>query len=182
VTEPYTLPIFAIIGQPDLQKPMENMSNFREVHADPISDGGLERIKQMIQLCDRHHEQCRPSVPTSLPERVIYVGTPGSDPRLYISQGETANYIALSHCWGTDQNLTTERATVPERLQGIRFDILPKTFQDAISITRILGIEYIWIDSLCIIQDDRYIFSPALHHASCTNVTTAKIGKYSQRK
>jgi len=93
-------------------------------------------------------------VPTSLPERVIYVGTPGSDPRLYISQGETANYIALSHCCFIDETPTTERATVPERLQGIRFDILPKMFQDAISITRILDIEYIWIDSLCIIQDD----------------------------
>jgi hypothetical protein len=136
----YTL-IFVILDQPNLPKPMDNMSNFREVHADPISKDCLERVKQMIQLCDQRHPQCHPSVSPSLP------------------QGEAANYIALSHCWGSDQNLTTERATLPERLRGIGWDTLPKTFQDAINITRMLGIRYLWIDSLCIIQNDRYISS-----------------------
>ena len=44
--------------------------------------------------------------------------------------------------------------TLESRKQGIRIDELPQTFQDAIAVTRGLGIQYIWIDSLCIIQND----------------------------
>jgi Heterokaryon incompatibility protein (HET) len=179
MTNPYT-PIFAILDQPKLPKPMDNMSNFREVHVDPISKDCLERVKQMIQLCDQRHPQCHPSVSTSLPLRVIDVGASCSDPRLHISQGEAADYIALSHCWGSDQNLTTERATLPERLRGIDWDTLPKTFRDAISITRMLGVKYIWIDSLCIIQDDRCVSSSLLASASYANAIIAKIGKCSR--
>lgn len=91
--------MFAITGQPDLPKPLDNMTNYREVHGDPISEDCMGRVKEMIQLCDQCHPQCRSSVTTSLPRRVINVGTSDCDPRLYISQGEAANYIALSHCW-----------------------------------------------------------------------------------
>ncbi|KAF2496648.1 HET-domain-containing protein, partial [Lophium mytilinum] len=63
-------------------------------------------------------------------------------------------YIALSHCWGTSQHVTTNRETYEDRTVGIPWSSLPKTFQDAIAITRALGIQYIWIDSLAIIQGD----------------------------
>ncbi|PMD16994.1 HET-domain-containing protein, partial [Hyaloscypha hepaticicola] len=64
-------------------------------------------------------------------------------------------YIALSHCWGKGEGiLTTTTSTIEERRREITWSSLPKTFQDAISITRALEIEYLWIDSLCIIQDD----------------------------
>lgn len=49
--------------------------------------------------------------------------------------------------------LTTTSGTLKQRLQQIPMAILPKTFQDAIAFTRGLGLSYIWIDSLCIIQD-----------------------------
>lgn len=49
--------------------------------------------------------------------------------------------------------MKTTVATFEERQKKIPFSELPKTFQDAIIITRRLGIQYIWIDSLCIIQD-----------------------------
>jgi hypothetical protein len=51
--------------------------------------------------------------------------------------------------------LTTTTATLSLRRQEIPFADLPKTFQDAVTITRSLGVEYLWIDSLCIIQDDK---------------------------
>ena len=47
----------------------------------------------------------------------------------------------------------TDTSTLPERKNGIEFQSLPKTFQDAIVITRRLGYQYLWIDSLCIVQD-----------------------------
>ncbi|KEZ43450.1 hypothetical protein SAPIO_CDS4636 [Scedosporium apiospermum] len=70
------------------------------------------------------------------------------------SQKENPRYTTLSHCWGgatTIPKLTHQ--TLSQFKSGIRFKDLPRNFQDAISITRNLGLEYVWIDSLCIIQD-----------------------------
>ena len=90
-----------------------------------------------------------------LPTRVIWVGSATQHPRLYISNGERANYVSLSHCWGGVSPITTTTDTISQRVQGIAYQNLPKTFQDAITITRSLGVNYIWIDSLCIVQDSR---------------------------
>ncbi len=65
-------------------------------------------------------------------------------------------YMTLSHCWGNNPILALLEENVTTFLHvGITFDALSKTFQDAINVTRALGISYIWIDSLCIIQDSR---------------------------
>lgn len=64
-------------------------------------------------------------------------------------------YIALSHCWGTgNRPFTTTHATFPQRTDRIAFASLPRTFQHAVQATRELGARYLWIDSLCIVQDD----------------------------
>lgn len=90
-----------------------------------------------------------------LPTRVLDVGLPDSDvnPRLFLSHGQTGFYIALSHCWGKSQILTTTSSTLVERQRGIQFASLSRTFQDAVIATRALGVTYLWIDSLCILQD-----------------------------
>lgn len=62
-------------------------------------------------------------------------------------------YATLSHCWGKKQFIKTVSSNVDSFQKCIPFEGLPRTFQDAISIARELGIKYIWIDSLCIIQD-----------------------------
>jgi hypothetical protein len=59
-------------------------------------------------------------------------------------------YIALSHCWGKTQHATTTKANYHQRLTSIPMQELSKTFQDAVWLTRRLGIKYLWIDSLCI--------------------------------
>ncbi|KAJ4371276.1 hypothetical protein N0V83_004493 [Neocucurbitaria cava] len=65
-----------------------------------------------------------------------------------------SNYVALSHCWGTHQTCTTTTDNINDRMSGIPWKLIPKTFQDAIELALQLGFNYIWIDSLCIIQDD----------------------------
>ena len=52
--------------------------------------------------------------------------------------------------------MVTTSSTLSERVVGIDHHMLPKTFQDAITITRKLGYRYIWIDSLCIVQDSQH--------------------------
>lgn len=65
-------------------------------------------------------------------------------------------YIALSHCWGEGRPLplTTTTSTLEERKRKINFEELPASFKNAVMVTRSLGLRYLWIDSLCIIQDD----------------------------
>jgi hypothetical protein len=64
--------------------------------------------------------------------------------------------VALSHCWGGPEfpiPCTLEASSKIHTKVGLRYAELPKTFRDAIDVTRAMGYEYLWIDSLCIIQD-----------------------------
>jgi hypothetical protein len=66
-------------------------------------------------------------------------------------------YIALSHRWGDLSfeekiEFCTTQNNIERRLKGFSLSELPKTFQDAVKVTRLLGVPYLWIDSLCIIQ------------------------------
>ncbi|TVY17032.1 hypothetical protein LARI1_G005997 [Lachnellula arida] len=106
-----------------------------------------------LQDCTNNHNDC-PRYLSPLPTRVINVGSVGTEPFLHVSSGEVARYTALSHCWGTGPTCVTTKDTLEARKQAIPLHILSKTFQDAITITRQLGITYLWIDSLCIVQDD----------------------------
>jgi hypothetical protein len=74
----------------------------------------------------------------------------------YLSEtcGQLSEYTTLSHCWAEAQIITTTKATFLSRMKQITWMSLSKTFQDAIIITHKLGLRFIWIDSLCIIQDD----------------------------
>jgi hypothetical protein len=125
----------------------------RNVENDATSLACLDLARSWIDECDTTHLDCHVR-PHRLPTRVINVGSDATEPRLHISRGEFARYIALSHVWGHYQPLKTEKSTLAERLNAIPFSGMPKTFQDAVFLTRFLGIEYLWIDSLCIIQDD----------------------------
>jgi hypothetical protein len=64
-------------------------------------------------------------------------------------------YATLSHCWGIKHFIKTTLSNIRSFATSIPFDHLPRTFQDAISVAQELGIKYIWIDSLCIIQDSK---------------------------
>lgn len=95
-----------------------------------------------------------------MPTRVIDVNVQdgSSDLRLYHPPKEyNFPYVALSHCWGPSKTPPSSKTT-KDSLAGFENEILtstlPTSFQDAVYITRQLNIRYLWIDSLCIIQDD----------------------------
>lgn len=90
-----------------------------------------------------------------LPTRIVHVGSSTRKPHLHIlERQQNVRYIALSHCWGKIYQFRTTKANFEQHKQEIIFESLSKTFQEALLVTRRLGIEHIWIDSLCIIQDD----------------------------
>jgi hypothetical protein len=89
-----------------------------------------------------------------LPTRVIDVGSVADVPKLFIANGAVGRYAALSYCWGQSQPYHLTRASLQEMsTTGLDMRRLPKTIQDAIEATRNLGLQYIWIDALCICQD-----------------------------
>jgi hypothetical protein len=63
-------------------------------------------------------------------------------------------YMTLSHRWGDVQPCKTTIQNMPQRLREIKMEELPTTFQHAVIITRKLDVRFLWIDSLCIVQDD----------------------------
>jgi hypothetical protein len=114
-----------------------------------------------LHTCLDNHSQCAlyetiVSNGISFPTRVLDVGD-GSDPqvvRLVHGAGLVGRYVALSHCWGKVPVIKTTKESFVSFTKSIDPRTLTKTFRDAVTITRGLGIRYLWIDSLCIVQDD----------------------------
>lgn len=105
-----------------------------------------------------NHESCDSVQKTDLPARILSLsGDIGNiSVKLVENTGARARYCALSHCWGPvdKRPLRTTRDNLEQHMLDITFSHMPKTFREAISFAYGLGVEYIWIDSLCIIQDD----------------------------
>lgn len=122
----------------------------------PGSDQGLGLVREWVSQCNENHRGtcCRsPDLQSLLPRRVIDIGD-GHNLRLYErSPGEQGCYTALSYCWGGSQGFQTSKSTTDAMISGFTVINLPKTMQDAVAITKAIGVKYIWIDCLCIIQD-----------------------------
>ncbi|KAF2116882.1 heterokaryon incompatibility protein-domain-containing protein, partial [Lophiotrema nucula] len=145
---------YCLLGE---QGPLSVSKSTSPVVENPQSEECIDQVKAWIDRCERTHQQCKTQEPSSLPIRVINVGSADGSvgPCLYISKGESGKYAALSHCWGLNgPKLTTRRETLDRRKCGIDWSDIPKSFQDAIIVTRYLGLKYLWIDSLCILQGD----------------------------
>lgn len=115
----------------------------------------FELMRQWLKYCDDKHT-CKPQTTHPAPTRVIDIGTETqATVCLYETTSEESfKYTALSHCWGTDRHFVTTASNFEDHKRGITINNLPKTFQHAIRVTRELGIRYLWIDSICIIQGD----------------------------
>ncbi|KAF2190002.1 HET-domain-containing protein, partial [Zopfia rhizophila CBS 207.26] len=108
-------------------------------------------------MLEQHHTLCVAGSSTDkpLPYRLLDLDSlHGNDVILRETQNEAGIYACLSYCWGGQHPLEITQRTLPDHKSRIPWARLPKTFQDAIAVARRLGIQYLWIDSLCIIQDD----------------------------
>jgi len=122
----------------------------------------MRLVFRWIDKCVRNHEICKSKSPFTHripPTRLIQLGrTETDDARLMDTSGlfpRHIQYAALSYCWGSNgPRLTTTRENLAQRLCGLSTSALPPTFRDAFKVARILKIRYLWIDSLCIVQDD----------------------------
>ncbi|KAF2494998.1 HET-domain-containing protein, partial [Lophium mytilinum] len=130
-----------------------------ESHAE--SAACLTKACRWLKECIENHIDCNiHEQHPDMPKRVLYIQACPNPQEPYIlrlisTDGGKDPYVALSHCWGLEQPLTTNTASLDSRMNEIVWSQLPKTFQDAIKVTATLGYTYIWVDSLCIIQDSQ---------------------------
>jgi hypothetical protein len=128
----------------------------------------IDLSKCWLRTCLENHNTCRmrglPSSPHEdapssiiLPTRLIKIESclDSIDLIHLVSSLNTpqAPYLTLSHCWGGADIIKLTTSNLSRFHDNIPISLLPKTFIDAIRITVLLGYSYLWIDSLCIIQD-----------------------------
>ncbi|KAL1948327.1 hypothetical protein VTO73DRAFT_12402 [Trametes versicolor] len=125
----------------------------------PILDVGSKRAlalaKEHVDECVHKHKRCialSVSPDPLLPTRLIDC-TDLNHPRLVSTSGCRGRYVTLSYVWGGDQLHKTTLSNISAYTCGIDPSLLPATIHDAIYVTHTLGFQYLWVDSLCIIQD-----------------------------
>jgi hypothetical protein len=128
-----------------------------------LDDAGPQ-ITSWLQTCNTKHAYCmRPAPQSWIPKRLVRLpsSTRSSTPPT-ITVVSTANtlpvttpYATLSHCWGTVPFFTLTRHTEAQlTITGVPLAQLSTNFQHAVEVARFIGVEYIWIDSLCIMQGE----------------------------
>ncbi|KAH8686159.1 heterokaryon incompatibility protein-domain-containing protein [Tricladium varicosporioides] len=114
----------------------------------------LSHAKQWLSSCLASHKTCSGLKHRHIPTRLLYLG--GKYPCLSLASEmeEVSGYATLSHCWGSLPFSTLKKDNLDAFKRQIPREALTNTFNDAIYVAKHLGLNYLWIDSLCIVQDD----------------------------
>ncbi|KAI8674653.1 HET domain-containing protein [Fusarium keratoplasticum] len=125
-------------------------------------ENAIQQAHIWLESCRNSHPKCAVQYSGTLPSRVVRIipqsnpADPLNHPKVKLhetTQGETGQYITLSHCWGKNPIITTKTTNIDQYKNEIPWGELSKTFQEAIIFAGLMGVESIWIDSLCIIQN-----------------------------
>ena len=138
-------------------------------------------IHHWLRQCELTHTKCRERKQQQmwkLPTRLLYIPASGGNNTVCLREADDippqSRYMTLSHRWGNavgqKRLLAAEYASC---VSGMPVDGLPQTFRDAVALARILGVEYLWIDSLCIIQDSHEDWA-----RECSRMTDVYIGSF----
>jgi Heterokaryon incompatibility protein (HET) len=127
----------------------------RQITDGVSSQEALRTTLDWIVKCEGLHKSCqRGPKDTRPPTRLVSIGVIGAEHIKVVETSIPVKWVCLSHRWGSKRpSCLTTGKNYEEQLQGISLEAVPQTFQDAIAFTRRLGFQFIWIDSLCIIQD-----------------------------
>ncbi|KUJ13816.1 HET-domain-containing protein [Mollisia scopiformis] len=120
------------------------------------SPSAWNSAERWLHDCTTDHDECRVSVQTNLPSRLLSLRSDRSTALHLITVSDLPcppTYATLSHCWGNYLPLRLLTSNITNFMSGEALSDLPPTYSDAIEACHKLGIGYLWIDSLCIIQD-----------------------------
>ncbi len=151
--------LFKLIFCLDLESSVEERRR-RLPSINALSSSNLTLLSNWITDCKSSHATCQVQESSWLPGRLLDVGpSDGAQlPRLVETSSDSVQgkYAALSHMWGDMSNrppLRTFLSNYDNMQNGIPISSLPKNFVEAMIVTQRLGLRYLWIDSLCIVQD-----------------------------
>ncbi|OTA90533.1 hypothetical protein M434DRAFT_390302, partial [Hypoxylon sp. CO27-5] len=137
--------------------PWKSIKPRTRISGHPLSQKGIRWVKSRLDHCFKHHA-CSNGLNKLLPARILSFKRSHEGEisiKLVEKPNESGRYAVLSHCWGSQLSFTTMTNNLSDMMQGIPWTELPRTFQDAIRYCLELGIFYLWIDALCILQDDK---------------------------
>lgn len=158
----------------------------------------LANLATLIRNCDEEHTTCIERFPNWHPTRLLEIQRSGGNTSdMIIRIVELAleiklRYAALSHCWGGIVPIMLTKSSAASLYRGIRSNELPKTFRDAVHAASFLGLQCLWIDSLCIAQDDeedwqreasqmRSVYQSAFVTIAATAGATSEDGLFRER-
>lgn len=130
----------------------------------PLYTGSNECIdtaSKWLLKCAQSHHRCALSKATTLPTRLIDISSSGNPDFVRLVESKDLpddsdkRYACLSYCWGRQEAYTLKLTNIDMAREGIDVTVLPQTIRDAIVVARRLGLNLIWIDALCIIQDSK---------------------------
>lgn len=159
------------------------------------SPQSLQQANLWIKDCSVHHSICRKLLeqgPWS-PTRLLNVGDPtrNIDPFLMETRHlrgvkKQQAYATLSHCWGKADIMSLTSKNISQLKKAIPVSSMPRTFQDAVCVARSLKMKYLWIDSLCIIQDSQEdwrressLMNKVYRHSFCNIAAAASVDSQS---
>lgn len=153
-----------------------------------------------LSTCTTEHKKCNVlhTLEGWSPTRLINVrGVRSGKETISLVQGKDKishpKYMTLSHCWGSQPFLKLTQSNLGQLKGYISISELPKTFQDAVMVTAIwFQCDYLWIDSLCIIQDSaddwqnesaemRHIYKSAWLNIAATGAKDSSYGLFFDR-
>lgn len=111
----------------------------------------LDLARQWLTTCENEHSCCKQPSNGFIPDRLLEIT--GDSIKLRVKPQKAESYVALSHCWGSTKPIVLSAENLNSFQEGLSWTDLPQTFQEAARITQNLGYRFIWIDTLCIIQD-----------------------------
>ncbi|RFU79493.1 het-domain-containing [Trichoderma arundinaceum] len=113
----------------------------------------MKLASKWLSICLKKHKRCARPVIGAIPSRLLDVSA-GRVRLVETDQisGVDRRFVALSWCWGGKVPLKTTAETLKAHMDSVPWESLPPLFQDVIYAVRTLGLKYLWIDALCIIQ------------------------------
>ncbi|PVH79039.1 HET-domain-containing protein [Cadophora sp. DSE1049] len=158
------------------------------------SDWPLYHARTWLETCTSKHSRCSQKISGWLPTRLLDLGesTNGIIRLVETKHSGAIENMTLSYCWGKADIYTLTSETARPLLGGLKISLLPRTFQRTIQVARYLGTKFLWIDSLCIMQDSvedweresvqiGKVYSNSLFTIAATSSTDGEGGLFGER-
>lgn len=131
-------------------EPASSLRDYPILPEDPASIMMATQVSAWMEECNGSHSKCGKAHQVRLPRRILEL----QDTMVVLRDNQhgklRGTYACLSHCWGSKGPSTKLTMSTEKKLsEGLALTALPKTFEEVARVCMSLGIQYLWIDALC---------------------------------